>query len=86
VAGDAPCPNCGTWLWFVGFSDENRLFFESCSSKGIRKRCLEFLMSRLGVSEQDLEANTAHLGDLGFDSLDLVELMMELEEELKRPG
>jgi acyl carrier protein len=85
IAGDAPCPNCGTLLWFVGFSEDNRLLFEYWGSERIRERALEFLASQLGVSKKDLGAIPARLDDLGFDSLDLVELMMELEEELKKP-
>jgi hypothetical protein len=85
VAGDVPCPNCGTWLWFVGFSNDNRLLFEDCSSKRIRERALEFLASKLGVSKQHLEVNPVPVDDPGYESFDLIELMMELEEELKRP-
>jgi acyl carrier protein len=53
--GDAPCPACGTLLWF------------------------EWAAARLGVSPDALRAG--RLDELGLDSLDVVELVMELEEQ-----
>jgi acyl carrier protein len=85
IAGDAPCPNCGTLLWFVGVSYDARLLFEYVGAEVIRERALGFLARAFGVSKEELEANPAAADHLGYDSLDLVELMMELEEELNRP-
>src|SRR5579885_2489359 len=77
--GDAPCPKCGTLLWFVGFTNETRLFFEYEAAEEIRERVIEVLAGHLGVSRQQLESDPALLEKM--DSLDLVELVMELEEE-----
>jgi acyl carrier protein len=85
IAGDAPCPHCGTLLWFVGVSYEDRLLFEYAGAEVIRERALEFLARALGVSKEELETNPAAADNLGYDSLDLVELMMELEDELNKP-
>jgi acyl carrier protein len=48
----------------------------------VRERTLDLVAERLGVSRLDLEAKLASGGDIGMDSLDLVEFVMELEEEL----
>ncbi len=39
------------------------------------------IASKLGVSEDKIKPESAFIGDLGADSLDLVELVMDLEEE-----
>ena len=71
--GDAVCPTCGTLLWFFGAPDETRLV--------TRERVKEILADQLGVSPQQIEwPRDIRLID-GIDSLDLVELIMELEEE-----
>ncbi len=55
--GDAPCPACGTLLWFVQTSRGAWCF---------EKAAIGPLLSRTAV-----------------DSLDIVELIMELEEEFE---
>lgn len=64
-AGDAPCPNCGHLLWF--------------SAEFLTSFQRQFVDS-LGVTPDRIMADTA-FADLGADSLDTVELVMELEEE-----
>lgn len=82
--GDAPCPSCGHLLWFLNFGSEQRLFLPP-KSRTIRERVLQFLAEQLGVSRSSLDADNPPVlvNDLGADSLDLVELVMELEEELE---
>jgi acyl carrier protein len=72
--GDAPCPACGTLLWFVAIGSEARLF------DPIQDERVHRFAERLGLSPDDLQAGRWR--DLGIDSLDMVELIMELEEEL----
>jgi acyl carrier protein len=72
--GDAPCPNCGTLLWFVNTSTGIR-FYESKAIAPLRERILRAVSKSLGVGTS-LVPN-----DLGGDSLDIVELVMELEDE-----
>jgi acyl carrier protein len=64
-SGDAPCPNCGHLLW---------LSAELLSS--FQRRFAELL----GVSADRIAADAA-FADLGADSVETVELVMELEEE-----
>jgi acyl carrier protein len=75
--GDAPCPNCGTLLWFFETSAGMR-FHESNAVAPLRDRIVEIIGKRLGVSKE--QAATSSFKDLRTDSLDAVEFIMELEE------
>jgi acyl carrier protein len=77
-AGDAPCPNCGTLLWFTT-TPRGRMYCDSTAMAQARQRLLELLRAHLGV-ETDLDTS-ASFKDIGADSLDVVKLVMELEEE-----
>ena len=72
--GDAPCPACGSLLWFVA-SDAGPRFFDP-EAAGLLGRVAE----RLGVSPEKLREE--RFAELGLDSLDVAELLMDLEEEL----
>ncbi len=65
-SGDAPCPNCGHLLW----RSEQMIGW-------IQQRFTDVLNVRDRESVLDL----AFVEDWGADSLDMVELVMELEEE-----
>lgn len=80
--GEAPCPCCGHLLWFVVFRDEVR-FFAPEESEELRERVLDRIRANLGVNKDQLTWGPSGLSfqsDAGLDSLDLVELVMELEE------
>jgi acyl carrier protein len=79
-AGDAPCPNCGTLLWFVRTSEGMR-FHESREIEPIRDRVIDIICTNLGVNREQVTDVTSFQEGLGMDSLDVVELVMELEEE-----
>ncbi|MFP4200388.1 MAG: acyl carrier protein [Clostridia bacterium] len=51
------------------------------SREEIMEKIVEMLVDQLGVSEDEIEDNADFAGDLGADSLDLVELIMSMEEE-----
>lgn len=78
--GDAPCPNCGTLLWFFDTSAGMR-FYESKAIAHLRDKILETVCEHLGVNKEQVTPNTSFLEVVGADSLDIVELVMELEEE-----
>jgi acyl carrier protein len=64
--GDATCPNCGCLLWKAASRfDELR----------------KIIAEQLGVDPEKITPETSFVNDLGADSLDTVELVMELEEE-----
>ena len=46
----------------------------------VDQKVKEIIMERLGVSEEKITPEASFINDLGADSLDTVELMMELEE------
>ena len=82
--GDAPCPNCGSLLWFVS-RDATIHFFEHDAATPVRERIRQLIANRLGVSRDKVpvDLNDFSFQELGADSLDIVELVMELEEELR---
>lgn len=72
--GDAPCPACGSLLWFVAVGERPRYFNPDADGR------VGLVAGQLGIS---LDAvRSGRLDELGLDSLDVVELIMELEEQL----
>ena len=49
----------------------------------VQDRVIEIVSSQLGVSKENITAETSFISDLGADSLDTVALVMELEEEFE---
>ena len=49
----------------------------------IEKRVIEMIAQQLGVNRDEIKRETNILTDLNADSLDVVELLMELEEEFQ---
>ena len=47
----------------------------------VQERVIEIVAEQLGVDKEKVTPETSFVNDLGADSLDTVELVMELEEE-----
>jgi acyl carrier protein len=47
----------------------------------VKERVIDIVAEQLGVSKDQVSSETSFVNDLGADSLDTVELVMELEEE-----
>ncbi|HEX4129443.1 MAG TPA: acyl carrier protein [Pirellulales bacterium] len=47
----------------------------------VKDRVIDIVAEQLGVSKEQVTPETSFVNDLGADSLDTVELVMELEEE-----
>jgi acyl carrier protein len=47
----------------------------------VAERVIEIVADQLGVEKDNVKPETSFVNDLGADSLDTVELVMELEEE-----
>lgn len=47
----------------------------------IEERVIDIVAEQLGVDKEKITRETSFVNDLGADSLDQVELVMELEEE-----
>lgn len=81
--GDATCPNCGQLLWFIQTAETAHLF-DAEQSQEFKERILAIIASRLGADHDEIANNPALLD--GADSLSVVELVMELEEEIDPPS
>jgi acyl carrier protein len=49
----------------------------------VEERVIEIVCENLGVSKEQVTRATRFIDDIGADSLDIVELVMELEEEFE---
>ena len=47
----------------------------------VRDRVIEIICEQMGQSKEKVSEETSFINDLGADSLDTVELVMELEDE-----
>ncbi len=47
----------------------------------VSERVIDIVAEQLGVDKEKVKTETSFVNDLGADSLDTVELVMELEEE-----
>ena len=47
----------------------------------VEERVISIVSDQLGVDKEKVKVETSFVNDLGADSLDTVELVMELEEE-----
>ncbi|MDA1051940.1 MAG: acyl carrier protein [Planctomycetota bacterium] len=47
----------------------------------VPERVIDIVAEQLGVDKEKISTETSFVNDLGADSLDTVELVMELEEE-----
>jgi acyl carrier protein len=50
------------------------------SAKSIEERVIEIVCEQLNTKKEDVKRETSFINDLGADSLDTVELVMEFEE------
>ena len=51
------------------------------SEKSIEDKVKDIIVEQLGVNPEQVTAAASFIGDLGADSLDTVELVMEFEDE-----
>lgn len=78
--GDAPCPHCGQLLVYVTLDDET-LLAKRPPASNVRQSVLEILAEHWKVPQEVLAEHPAFQKQWDGDSLDLVELIMELEDE-----
>src|ERR671936_2462739 len=60
-----------------------RLLWEERTVPSVEERVIEIVCENLGVNKEQVTRNTSFIEDVGADSLDIVELIMELEEEFE---
>lgn len=56
-------------------------FLEEAKVASVSERVIDIVAEQLGVDKEKVTPVTSFVNDLGADSLDTVELVMELEEE-----
>ena len=52
-------------------------------SANIEQKVKSIIAENLGVSEDEIKTTSSFIEDLGADSLDIVELVMQMEEEFE---
>jgi acyl carrier protein len=52
-------------------------------SSSIEQKVKGIIAENLGVSEDEIKPTSSFIDDLGADSLDIVELVMQMEEEFE---
>lgn len=82
--GEVECPHCGTRLWHIRWGAGVR-FYVADRSEHARQRLLQRLAEHLGVEAGRLDPQMKAIREqFEADSLDIVELVMELEEEFEQ--
>jgi acyl carrier protein len=56
---------------------------EESNVPSVEERVIEIVCENLGVNKEQVTRSTSFTEDMGADSLDIVELVMELEEEFE---
>src|SRR5437879_2311627 len=56
---------------------------EDCIVASVEERVIAIVCENLGVNKEQVTRSTSFTEDMGADSLDIVELVMELEEEFE---
>lgn len=78
-SGDLACPHCGGALWFVRTGAGLR-YHDAKVAAPVRD-CILDAVSRKFELARDALTGVETFADLGADSLDVAELIMELEED-----
>src|SRR5439155_7675069 len=71
----APCRTRGT--------QRGRGLRENPTVPSVEERVIDIVCENLGVNKEQVTRQTSFIDDVGADSLDIVELVMELEEEFE---
>lgn len=85
-------PECGVWVTFgersnflgtawAWFLPDHEFSWRIKKVASVQERVIDIVAEQLGVDKEKVTPETSFVNDLGADSLDTVELVMELEEE-----
>jgi acyl carrier protein len=53
------------------------------TTANVEAKVKSIISEQLGVKEEEIKTNSSFIEDLGADSLDIVELVMQMEEEFE---
>ena len=81
IFGEIDCPQCGKHLWFLSAAFAAR-FFDFESSTELREQAIGMMAERLELDPSDLANNPKLIQEIETDSLEALELIMDLEEQL----
>lgn len=81
--GDLSCPECAEKIWYLQTPDKIQMFVLS-DSHDLRERIITRLDEELDLDRATLESKPLSLQDMGDDSLEVLELVMSVEEEVDR--
>jgi acyl carrier protein len=79
-SGTVPCVSCKRPLWFTRAPD-GVWFHDPADVAAIRARVVRVVCENLGVNPDEITDAMSFTGNIGADTLDIVEFVMELEEE-----
>lgn len=79
--GALPCPKCGGQLWLLHTSAGMR-YHEADAVGPVRERVVDVIERKFAVTRDKLTGSVT-FQDLGADSLDVAEVIMELEQEFE---
>jgi len=82
------------YLWYISSSGRPHWRGRSCPEvqptirevpdvASVEERVIDIVAENLGVNKEQITRQTSFIEDMGADSLDIVELVMELEEEFE---
>jgi len=78
VTNDAPCPACGALLWFLQSGDD-LIVYDAEIATPVADKLMQIVAEQLGINPDQITPDSL-TKEIGADSLDVVELVMELEE------
>jgi acyl carrier protein len=79
-SGSVPCASCQRPLWYTKAPD-GVWFHDPAEVAAIRERVVRVLSRQLGMAPERITDAMTFTEDIGADTLDIVETVMELEEE-----
>jgi acyl carrier protein len=71
----------GKWIEKIENTERLQVDRRGGSTVSVEERVIEIVSEQMGVSKDQVTRETSFVNDLGADSLDTVELVMEFEEE-----
>src|SRR5580658_6611591 len=71
----------GKWIEKLQNTERLQADRRGGSTVSVEERVIEIVSEQMGVSKDQVTRETSFVNDLGADSLDTVELVMEFEEE-----
>ena len=78
--------SAGAVLWYIGregAGPPSPASWEVRIVASVEERVIDIVCENLGVNKEQVNRTTSFQEDMGADSLDIVELVMELEEEFE---